>query len=63
MEEFVLPRMFHSFIFHTIGIILYESKIGTFERPIRLCDRFEGPLLENDEKGLQNDYSYATKHE
>lgn len=34
-----------------------------FERPIRLCDRFEGPLLENDEKGLQNDYSYATKHE
>lgn len=34
-----------------------------FERPIRLCDRFEGPLLENDEKGLQNDYSYATKHD
>lgn len=58
MEEFVLPRMFHSFIFHTIGIIFYD-----FERPIRLCDRFEGPLLENDEKGLQNDYSYATKHD
>lgn len=31
MEEFVLPRMFHSFIFHTIGIILYESKIGTLK--------------------------------
>lgn len=63
MEEFVRARMFHSFIFHTIGVILYESKIGTFERPIRLCERFEGPLLENDENGLQYDYSYAIKHE
>lgn len=34
MEEFVLPRMFHSFIFHTIGIILYESKIGTLKDPL-----------------------------
>lgn len=63
MEEFVLPRMFHSFIFHTIGIILYESKIGTLKDPLDFCDRFEGPLLENDEKSLHNDYSYTTKHE
>lgn len=42
---------------------MYESKTGTFERPIKLCDRFEGRLLANDENGLQYDYSYAIKHE